>query len=1214
MNICAKVMAAGLLTSAIGLMTLAGWLLDIDVLKRIHPGFPLMFPDTALAFVLSGLSLSGIHAGYSKVARSGAYIVLLLAVLPVVDDAAGSGFYVSLWRLMSDQAGGVDFGGHMSLMSSAAFALAGLGLASVGKGGALPPAQLAAIGMLAIAAFGLIGYAYDVPWIHAFARTMAVHTAFAAAVLGLGLLFAEPGRGFAAVISSELSGGILLRRLLPYIIAVPAVVGWLRLRGEYAGLYGMNTGLALFALSNIIILTVLLYRSAQLLNRKDSALHESEQRAKEIIDNTLDGIVTANELGVIESFNAAAGLMFGYRADEVIGKNVALLMPEPYRSNHARYIADYLRTGVGRLMNGGREELCAIRRNGELFPIELALAEVWSGQRRYFIALIYDITQRKQTLDLLRASEKRLRAVFDAEPECVKIMTADGSLLDINPAGLSMLEADSVAQAVELGCDALIAPHYTEAFRVFLKSALRGDAASLQFEITGFKGTHRWLDAVATALPAEDTKPRTLLVVARDVTQRQLAEQALRVSEARYRRVFESDMLGIGYWDANGGILSANDKLLDIIGYSLEEMQAGKLDWMAMTPPEHLESDRDALESIRETGVCTPFEKEYIHKDGHRVQVFVGGAAFEDSKDRDSGVFFVMDISARKRAEAQLRKLSLAVEHSPAAIVITDVNAVIEYVNPKFYQLTGFTPEEVLGRTPKILQSGLTPAETYQALWETLMAGEEWHGEFHDRKKNGQIYWCLQSISPVKNESGEITHFVSVTEDISERKHSESVIRHLAFYDPLTELPNRTLFRDRLEQAAAFAQRNERLFAVMYLDLDRFKTINDTLGHPVGDLLLKAVAERMRQGLRDTDTIARLGGDEFAVIVQDMCSPEDALRLAEHLLQAFAAPFFIESHELFTTPSIGISIYPQDTTDIDALIKVADIALYRAKELGRNNCQFFTADMNVTALEHLFIENQLQHVLERNELVLYYQPQISLGSGAICGVEALARWRHPELGMVFPGAFIPIAEDSGLIVPIGKWVLREACKANKAWLDLGLPEMLVAVNVSAKQLRQKDFVDTVAAVLEETGLPSYLLEIELTESCVMQNPEQAITILEELKAMGVKLAMDDFGTGYSSLTYLKRLPFDKIKIDRSFVIDLGTDTDAAAIAHTIIAMAHGMHRIAIAEGVETAEQLDFLHSEGCDEIQGYYFSQPLEDAGLVRYVKERGWSAQHLPA
>ncbi|MDP2903047.1 MAG: PAS domain S-box protein, partial [Methylovulum sp.] len=988
----------------------------------------------------------------------------------------------------------------------------------------------------------------------------------------------------------------------PYIIAVPAVVGWLRLQGEYAGLYGMNTGLALFALSNIIILSVLFYCNAQLLNRKDLALHESEQRAKEIIDNTLDGIVTANELGIIESFNTAAGKMFGYTPGEVIGKNVTLLMPEPHRSNHDRYIADYLRTGIGRLMKGRRRELTALHRDGGLFPIELALAEVWSGQRRYFIALIYDITRRKQTLDLLQASEKRLRAIFDAEPECVKIMTADGTLLDINPSGLTMLEADSLEQAIDHGCDALIAPHYHESFRVFLKSALRGDTASLQFEITGFKGTHRWLDAVATALPVEDAKLRTLLVVARDVTQRQLAEQALRVSEARYRRIFEANMLGIGYWDANGGILDANDKLLDIIGYTRAEMQAGKLDWLAMTPPEQLQADWDAMESIRETGVCAPFEKEYIHKDGHCVQVLVGGAAFEDSKD--SGVFFVMDIRMRKLAEAQLRKLSLAVEYSPAAIMITDVNARIEYVNPKFYQLTGYTPEEVLGHTPKILQSGLTPVETYQNLWETLLAGEEWHGEFHDRKKNGQIYWCLQSISPVKNEYGEITHFVSVTEDISERKHSESVIRHLAFYDPLTELPNRTLFRDRLEQAAAFAQRNECLFAVMYLDLDRFKNVNNTLGHPVGDLLLKAVAERMRQGLRDTDTIARLGGDEFAVIVQDIGCPEDALRLGEHLLQAFAAPFFIEDHELFTTPSIGISIYPQDTTDIDTLVKVADIALYRAKALGRNNCQFFTADMNVTALEHLFIENQLQHALERKELVLHYQPQISLCNGAVCGVEALVRWHHPELGMVPPGAFIPIAEDSGLIVPIGEWVLREACMANKAWLDLGLPAMGVAVNVSAKQLRQKDFVDTVAAVLEETGLPPHLLEVELTESCVMQNPEQAIAILEELKAMGVKLAMDDFGTGYSSLAYLKRLPFDKIKIDRSFIVDMVTDADAAAIAHTIIAMAHGMHRIAIAEGVETAAQLDFLRSEGCDEIQGYYFSHPLEDAGLVRYVKE----------
>ncbi|MFI3157943.1 MAG: EAL domain-containing protein [Methylococcaceae bacterium] len=445
-----------------------------------------------------------------------------------------------------------------------------------------------------------------------------------------------------------------------------------------------------------------------------------------------------------------------------------------------------------------------------------------------------------------------------------------------------------------------------------------------------------------------------------------------------------------------------------------------------------------------------------------------------------------------------------------------------------------------------------------------------------------------------------------MTEDISERKHSESVIRHLAFYDPLTDLPNRTLFRDRLEQATILAERNGHSFALMYLDLDRFKNVNDTLGHPMGDSLLKAVAKRMCHGVRDSDTVARLGGDEFAVIVQDMSVSEDAMRLAEHLRQTLAVPFFIGEHELFTSFSIGISIYPQDAIDIDLLIKAADVALYRAKELGRNNCQFFTSDMNTMALEHLVIENQLQHALERQELVLHYQPQINLNDGAVCGVEALVRWRHPERGMVSPGTFIPIAEDSGLIVPIGEWVLREACVTNKTWLDAGLPEMLVAVNVSAKQLRQKDFLDTVAKVLEETGLPPHLLEIELTESCVMQNPEQAISILEALKVMGIKLAMDDFGTGYSSLAYLKRLPFNKIKIDQSFVIDVSTDADSSAIASAIIALTHSMHRIVIAEGVETLEQLDFLRAGGCDEIQGYYFSRPLDAMALVRFIKEQG--------
>ncbi|TAN49135.1 MAG: EAL domain-containing protein [Methylococcaceae bacterium] len=1078
MNICAREITAGLLTAAIGLMTLAGWLFDIETLKRIHPAFPLMYPDTALAFVLSGGSLAGTVAGWRGMARALACAVLALGVLPLLADVTESGLYAALWS----SGGGLAGAGHMSAMSSSVFILAGAGLAAVGKDRMPPLAQFAALGILAVAAFALIGYAYDVPWIHASANVMAVHTAFAAALLGWGLLFAEPRRGFAAVILSEQAGGLLLRRLLPFVIAVPAVLGWFRLRGEYAGLYGMNTGLALFALSNIAILTILLYRNARLLNRKDAALRNSEAQYRSLVGNIPDTLWTTDAAGKL--------LFISSNAEKILGISVAeLLAGSPEEVWFARIHPEDLRRVQEAWVN--------LFARHHMFNVEYRYrrkdgAWIWLHERSLHVyecngtlcadGLFSDASERVRTRLALEAGEKRLRAIFDAEPECVKILGADGTLLDINPAGLAMIEADHLTQALGQECDALVAPHDRAAYRAFIASALQGETAMLQFEITGLKGAQRWLDAIAVALPFEEMKAETVLVIARDMT-------------------------------------------------------------------------------------------------------------------------------ARKLAETQLRKLSLAVEHSPTAIVITDVAAKIEYANPKFYQLTGYAPEEIIGQTPRILQSGLTARETYQALWETILAGKDWHGEFHDRKKNGQSYWCLQSISPVKNEHGAITHFVSVTEDISERKHSESVIRHLAFYDPLTDLPNRALFRDRLVQTVALAQRNEHAFALMYLDLDRFKNVNDTLGHPVGDRLLKAVAERIRRSLRYTDTVARLGGDEFAVVVQDITCAGDALRLAEHLLYLFTEPFFIEKHELFITPSIGISIYPQDAADSDALIKLADVALYRAKELGRNNCQFFTADMNAAALEHLLVENQLRHALERHELVLYYQPQIDLHAGTICGVEALLRWRHPDRGMVPPGEFITIAEDSGLIAPIGAWVLREACLANKAWLDAGLPEILVAVNVSAKQLRQKDFVDTVAAVLAETELPPHLLEVELTESCVMQDPEQAIAILEALKAMGIKLAMDDFGTGYSGLAYLKRLPFDKIKIDRSFVTDVAADADDAAIARTIIAMAHSMHRIAIAEGVETTAQLDFLRAEGCDEIQGYYFSRPLEQTALERFIRERSWLA-----
>ncbi|OWW22693.1 EAL domain-containing protein [Noviherbaspirillum denitrificans] len=556
----------------------------------------------------------------------------------------------------------------------------------------------------------------------------------------------------------------------------------------------------------------------------------------------------------------------------------------------------------------------------------------------------------------------------------------------------------------------------------------------------------------------------------------------------------------------------------------------------------------------------------------------------------------------RKKTEDNLRKLSRAVEQSANAVVITDRFGIIEYVNPWFTRITDYTADEVIGKTPRILKSGETHPETYKRLWETIQSGKEWTGELHNTKKNGEMYWCLEVISPLKDEQGNITHFVAVTEDISERKQTEQTIRHLAFHDPLTGLPNRRLFNDRLHQAAAMRHRKDNAFALMLLDLDRFKTVNDTLGHEIGDALLKAVAARLLNSCRQGDTLARMGGDEFALIALEIHQPEDMARMAEKLLDVLKEPFHLFGHELYVTTSIGVTLYPNDASDADALIKNADIALYKAKDLGRNNFQFFTDDMNAAMMQRLRLESAMRWAIERNEFMLHYQPQVDVITGKIRGTEALIRWRHPEFGMISPAQFIPLAEETGMIVQIGDWILRTACAQAKAWQVAGLP-MRVAVNLSARQFHQGDLAETIAEILEQHDLPPSLLEVELTEGILMDDTSQTASVLDKLHGMGVQISIDDFGTGYSSLSYLKRLPIQILKIDQSFVRDIHTDPDDRAIVTAVIALAHSMKLRVVAEGVETPEQLAFLKEYDCDMMQGYLFSRPVSGDDVLSLLE-----------
>ncbi|MDO8127645.1 MAG: EAL domain-containing protein [Candidatus Brocadiales bacterium] len=551
------------------------------------------------------------------------------------------------------------------------------------------------------------------------------------------------------------------------------------------------------------------------------------------------------------------------------------------------------------------------------------------------------------------------------------------------------------------------------------------------------------------------------------------------------------------------------------------------------------------------------------------------------------------EITGRERREVALRKLSLAVEQSPNVVLITDAQGSIEYVNPRFTQVTGYAPEEVIGKNPRILKSGKTPPEVYKRLWETITSGGEWRGEFCNKKKNGELYWESAVISPIKNAEGVITHFVGSAEDTTERKQAEEKLNQLAYYDPLTGLPNRTLLNDRLTVAIAHAHRSKEGLAVLLLDLDRFKYVNDSLGHSVGDHLLMAVAKTLKTCVREGDTVSRLGGDEFTVLLPGIIHKEDPSRVAKKILEAVRKPLDLGGHTLHTTVSIGISLYPNDGKDVETLLRNADTAMYHVKAKDRNNYQHYTSAMHTKIADRLTLEDDLHKATEREEFVLYYQPQVDVKTGRITGVESLIRWQHPKRGLLSPMEFIHVAEDTGLIIPLSEWVLRTACAQGKSWQDVGLTPLRITVNLSAHTFLHPHLIETVSDALRKTNLAPRLLELEITEGTIMQSIEVTTHRLRELNSLGINIAIDDFGTGYSSLSYIKSFPIQKLKIDKSFVRDITTDPNDAAIVTAIITMAHKLGLAVVAEGVETVAQLEFLRSLECDEIQGYLFSKPV---------------------
>lgn len=676
----------------------------------------------------------------------------------------------------------------------------------------------------------------------------------------------------------------------------------------------------------------------------------------------------------------------------------------------------------------------------------------------------------------------------------------------------------------------------------------------------------------------------------------------LEKAQEKYRDIVERSIKGIYQADLNGHIRFANSAFAQLIGFDAVETLLQELPDVGQI---YVDQDRHAqimamLESGEPLrGVVSPVQRQ----DGETIVLEEHARLICDANGQPGGYEVIAeDISRQFQSEQRIMLLAKVFEYSIEGIMITDARNHIIEVNRAFSEITLYSAEEAIGQTPHMLFSGWHDADFYKKMWDGINNRGVWQGEVTDRRKNGETFVQWVTICSVRDATGSATNYIGIFNDITSKKESEKKIHQLAYYDHLTTLPNRSLFYDRVAQAIRMATREGGKLGILFIDLDNFKHINDTHGHLIGDRFLIKVADILRSCVRDEDTVARLGGDEFVLLLEGLSDSQGASAVAKNILSHLVGAVSVDGHELSSGASIGISIFPEDGNKLDELIKRADSAMYNAKEGGKNDYRFFTADMNEKVIQRLRIETDLRRAIDSNQFCLHYQPKKRMGSTVVAGVEGLLRWQHPELGLLEPAYFLSVAEESGLINQIGQIVFATGMRQAMIWQQQGM-EVTVALNLSARQLRQRHFVEDVEALLIETGCDPALLELELTESAILDNPDMAIAILGKLRKRGFKISLDDFGTGYSSLSYLKQLPIDKVKIDRSFVSELPEDQESVVLVEAIIALTHKMRLAVIAEGVENEQQLHFLEAQGCEEIQGYYYSRPLSAEKLEQFCQ-----------
>lgn len=829
---------------------------------------------------------------------------------------------------------------------------------------------------------------------------------------------------------------------------------------------------------------------------------------------------------------------------------------------------------------------------------------------------LHDITSRKRVELSLVERERFWSDVLRAVPDTLYVhdMSNNRVLFSNNRLGPDLgYSKDELKRFGERLWEKILHPDDVEQYqrvRNLQKVVADGQLLHCQLRWRHRDGNWHWFDIREHALSRDrNGRVSRLIGVAKDITGEIAAQASLRDSERRYRLLAESISDVIITSDSRLRLNYISPSARGIFGYSTEWLlHNGVLG--TITNPRQLEQlmelweelnaalgNPDRLRVIEQRISGQPLMFDSLRADDRKITVEMRLSLMWDEQGRFEGILGIgRDVSQQRRAERDLRMAATVFEHSTAAILVTDPAGYIVRINETFQRITGYAGSEVLDQFPNMLTADRQQAAQFTYIIAQLNQRGSWEGEIWLKRKDGEQFPSWVGITAVQDDDGDLVSYVCFFNDISERKASEQRIHRLAYYDALTLLPNRTLFQDRLYTALQHAERHEEWVVLMFLDLDRFKPINDSLGHAAGDRMLKDVALRLAACVGEDDTVARMGGDEFTLLLQARTSREAALtraiHVAEQILASLAQPFVLQGREFFVTASIGIALAPQDGDELSLLMKNADTAMYHAKERGKNNFQFYQAEMNATALQRLELESDLRHALEQGQFALYYQPQLSGDGRRLTGAEALLRWHHPRRGLVAPYEFIPVLEELGLIAQVGDWVINEACRQLKAWHDVQVRVPKISVNLSARQFADGQLGMRISRILSDSGLPPACLELELTESILMRDVGETLQMLASLKKLGLCIAVDDFGTGYSSLNYLKQFPIDVLKIDRSFVDGLPGEQDAQ-IARAIIAMAHSLNLAVIAEGVETQQQLDFLREHDCDEVQGYLFGKPM---------------------